>query len=72
MRRIEELRRAKGLSRYRLAREIGVTEKAVANWERDGIENARYGHMRDLARIFGVPMEGLDSDGKEGRDGPFK
>ena len=72
MRRIEELRRAKGLSRYRLAREIGVTEKAVANWERDGIENARSGHMRDLARIFGVPMEGLDSDGKEGRDGPFK
>lgn len=57
---IERLRKGRGWSRYRLARELGVTEKAVAKWERGGIERAQYALMRRLARMFQVPMEDLD------------
>lgn len=59
---IARLRREAGLSQYRLAVMVGVTEKTVRNWERRGIADAKYGAAKRLARALGVPMEDLEEE----------
>lgn len=59
---IARLRREAGLSQYRLAVMVGVTEKTVWNWERRGIADAKYGAAKRLARALGVPMEDLEEE----------
>ena len=59
---IARLRREAGLSQYRLAVMVGVTERTVWNWERRGIADARYGAAKRLARALGVPMEDLEEE----------
>lgn len=57
---IARLREEAGLSQFKLAVMAGVTEKTVWNWEERGIENAKYGAVRRLARALGVAMEDLE------------
>ena len=59
---IARLRREAGLSQYRLAVMVGVTERTVWNWERRGIADAKYGAAKRLARALGVPMEDLEEE----------
>lgn len=59
---IARLRREAGLSQYRLAVMVGVTEKTVWSWERRGIADAKYGAAKRLARALGVPMEDLEEE----------
>lgn len=59
---IARLRREAGLSQYRLAVMVGVTEKTVWNWERRGAADAKYGAAKRLARALGVPMEELEEE----------
>ena len=59
---IARLRREAGLSQYRLAVMVGVTEKTVGNWERRGVADAKYGAAKRLARALGVPMEELEEE----------
>ena len=66
MSRMRERRLALGWSQSRLARDAGVTEKAVSRWELRGVEHAEFAVMARVARALGVPMEGL-LDGPEGR-----
>ena len=59
MSRMREIRTSLGWSQARLAREAGVTEKAVSRWELRGVEHAELAVMARVARALGVPMEEL-------------
>ena len=55
---IRELRRAAGLTQRDLAAQMGVSAMSVSHWESARNEpSAR--QLRALARVFGLPMEGI-------------
>lgn len=49
----------KGMSLYRLARETGITDRALYRYERIGLENARFGCMVKIAKALGCDLEDL-------------
>lgn len=55
---IKELRTERGLSQAALAREIGVSQKAVDYWER-GINEPKASYILALAEFFGVSSDEL-------------
>ena len=55
---IKELRTERGLSQAALAREIGVSQKAVDYWER-GINEPKASYIVALAEFFGVISDEL-------------
>lgn len=55
---IKELRTERGLSQAALAREIGVSQKAVDYWER-GINEPKASYIVALAEFFGVSSDEL-------------
>ena len=56
--RIKELRIEKGLSQKALAKEIGVSQKAIDYWER-GINEPKASYVILLAEFFGVSADFL-------------
>lgn len=56
--RIKELRGEKGLTQQALARDIGVSQKAVDYWER-GINEPKASYIVKLADYFGVSADFL-------------
>ncbi len=55
---IKELRTERGLSQAALAKEIGVSQKAVDYWER-GINEPKASYILALAEFFGVSSDEL-------------
>ena len=55
---IKELRTERGLSQAALAKEIGVSQKAVDYWER-GINEPKASYIVALAEFFGVSSDEL-------------
>ncbi len=55
---IKELRTERGLSQAALAREIGVSQKAIDYWER-GINEPKASYILALAEFFGVSSDEL-------------
>ena len=55
---IKELRTERGLSQSALAREIGVSQKAIDYWER-GINEPKASYIVALAEFFGVSSDEL-------------
>ena len=55
---IKELRAERGLSQAALAKEIGVSQKAVDYWER-GINEPKASYIVALAEFFGVSSDEL-------------
>ncbi len=56
--RIFEMRKEKGISQQFLAKQIGVTQKAIDFWEK-GINEPKAGYVFALARFFGVSSDFL-------------
>ena len=56
--RIFELRKDAGLSQIKLAKSIGVTQKAIDFWEK-GINEPKASYIIKLARYFGVSCDYL-------------
>ncbi|WP_276869200.1 helix-turn-helix transcriptional regulator [Enorma massiliensis] len=57
--RVAKLRRQRGISAYRLAKEAGVSRSMLTKWERDGIYHAELGCAVKVARALRVPVEDL-------------
>ena len=55
---IKELRTERGLSQAALAKEIGVSQKAVDYWEH-GINEPKASYILALAEFFGVSSDEL-------------
>ena len=55
---IKELRTERGLSQAALAKEIGVSQKAVDYWER-GTNEPKASYIVALAEFFGVSSDEL-------------
>ena len=55
---IKELRTERGISQAALAREIGVSQKAIDYWER-GINEPKASYIVALAEFFGVSSDEL-------------
>ena len=55
---IKKLREQNGMTQKELARKVGVSEKAVINWELD-CSNPTARNMLALADIFSVSMDAL-------------
>lgn len=55
---IKELRTERGLSQAALAKEIGVSQKAIDYWER-GINEPKASYILALAEFFGVSSDEL-------------
>jgi transcriptional regulator with XRE-family HTH domain len=53
---LRRLREAAGLTRARLAVQLGTSESVVFNWER-GQTEPTLSHLRGLARIFGTTID---------------
>ena len=56
--RLTELRTFANLSREKLAKEIGVTKKAIEFWEK-GINEPKLSYIIALAKFFGVTTDYL-------------
>lgn len=55
---IKELRTERGISQNALARQIGVSQKAIDYWER-GINEPKASYVSALAQFFGVSADFL-------------
>jgi transcriptional regulator with XRE-family HTH domain len=70
MKTIRQLREAKGLTPVELAATLKVSLATVYNWEA-GKHEPRASQLRDLARLFRVPMEEIAIPGVDtARDDP--
>lgn len=58
---IKELRVEKGVSQMALAKEIGVSQKAVDYWERS-VNEPKASYIILLARYFGISFDEFFSD----------
>lgn len=66
--RIQEARKAAGLTQLKLAKEVGVAQRSVSNWEQAKREPGVFG-LRAIARRLGKSMDqliGLDLTAQEG------
>lgn len=59
--RVRDARVRKRYSKADIARRLGITRSAVAQWE-SGIAEPNSENMRNLARILGVPVEWLQTE----------
>jgi transcriptional regulator with XRE-family HTH domain len=53
--RLEALRKARGLTRAQLGKELGFTERSVGRWE-NGESEPVLGDLRRIASFFGVSV----------------
>ncbi len=54
---IRQLRQARGWTQFDVALGLGVTQSAVAKWERGRVPTP--GHQQGLANLFGVGAEAI-------------
>lgn len=66
---LKELREDKGLSQYAFAKEFGVAQSTVGNWE-SGTREPNFETMQRLADFFGVSVDYL-LGGDEKSENPF-
>lgn len=57
--RINEIAASKGISIYRLARMVGMTDRALYKYERVGLDKAQFGCMVRIADALGCSLEDL-------------
>ena len=57
-RRIQEARKAAGLSQESLGERLGVSRQAVSKWE-TGAADPSTSNLLALAKLFGIPAEEL-------------
>lgn len=60
MQTIKELRERNGMTQRDLASRIDVTTTTISAWER-GMYEPRASQLRELARVFGVSMDAIDT-----------
>lgn len=58
---IKELRQERNLSQLKLAKEIGVSQKAIDYWER-GINEPKAGYIITLVHYFGISFDEFFAD----------
>lgn len=59
--RIKELRKESNLSQTQLAKEIGVSQKAIDYWERN-VNEPKAGYVIKLVQRFGVTFDEFFAD----------
>lgn len=57
--RINELAASKNMSLYRLARMVGMTDRALYKYERVGLDKAQFGCMVRIAEALDCKLEDL-------------
>lgn len=57
--RINELAASKGMSLYRLARVVGITDRALYKYEREGLNKAQFGCLVKVAKALNCRLEDL-------------
>ncbi|MBQ7164862.1 MAG: helix-turn-helix transcriptional regulator [Clostridia bacterium] len=58
---IKDLRIEAGLSQMRLAKAVGVSQKAVDYWER-GVNEPKVSYVIELVKVFNISYEEFFSD----------
>ena len=58
MKTIEEARKAKGLTQEQLAKMLGITQGAIAQWE-NGLTHPSFEMLPKLAEILGMTVDEL-------------
>lgn len=61
--RIAKLRSERGMSAYRLAKNLSITTSAVCCWEK-GLNNPSVRNLLRISRLFGVPMSAICDEEK--------
>lgn len=56
---IAKLCEEKGISRYRLAKNLGITDEILYRYEKKGLDKAQFGYMVKIAKELGCPLEEL-------------
>lgn len=51
--------KAKGISRYQLAKDLGITSQALYRYEDKGLDKAQFGFMVRIAKYLGCQLEDL-------------
>ena len=49
---LKELRKAKGITGIQLAKELGVSERSIIRWEKEGLRNASFKHVVKISQLF--------------------
>lgn len=56
---ITKLCKEKGISRYRLAKNLNITDEILYRYERKGLDKAQFGYMVKIAKGLGCSLEDL-------------
>lgn len=56
---INKMCKSKGTTLYRLARLIGITDRALYKYERKGLDKAQFGYMVRIAKELDCKLEDL-------------
>lgn len=56
---LKELRKAKRITGIQLAKELGVSERSIIRWEKEGLRNASFKHVVKISQLFEVDLNEL-------------
>lgn len=56
---LKELRTAKGITGIQLVKELGVSERSIIRWEKEGLRNASFKHVVKISQLFEVDLNEL-------------
>ena len=56
---INKLCHSRGITLYRLAKQVGLTDRALYKYERKGLEHAQFGCMVRIAEALDCKLEDL-------------
>ena len=61
--RLKELRKAKRIIGVQLAKELGISERSIIRWEKEGLGNASFKHVVKISQLFEVDLNELSNRG---------
>lgn len=62
--RLKELRKAKRITGVQLAKELGISERSIIRWEKEGLGNASFKHVVKISQLFEVDLNELSNRGE--------
>jgi len=62
--RLKELRKAKRIIGVQLAKELGISERSIIRWEKEGLGNASFKHVVKISQLFEVDLNELSNRGE--------
>ena len=60
--RLKELKKEKGITGVQLAKKLGVSERSIIRWEKEGLGNTSFKYVVKIAEMLDIEVEALISE----------